>query len=236
MMTAMEILNHLKPLGADSYRKILLKHGVKEPVFGVKIEELKKIQKRVKKDFQLSLDLYETGVYDAQYLAGLIADETKMTSKILRQWLATANSSTSCGFAVAWVTAESPDGWDLAIEWIGSKNEMAVHTGWATLSSLVSIKDDAELDLKELKRLLAVVEKTIHTQPNLVRKAMNGFVISLGSCVKALTDLAIKTGEKIGPVSVDVGDTDCKVPYAPDSIRKVQQRGNLGKKRMTARC
>jgi hypothetical protein len=69
-MTANEILDQIKPLGRDNYKQILLNHGVQEPVFGVKIEELKKIQKRVKKDYQLALDLYDTGIYDAMYLAG----------------------------------------------------------------------------------------------------------------------------------------------------------------------
>ena len=49
-MTAADIVKKLKPLGAESYKKVLLNHGVPEPVFGVKIEELKKIQKVVKKD------------------------------------------------------------------------------------------------------------------------------------------------------------------------------------------
>jgi hypothetical protein len=47
----------------------------------VKVEELKKIQKQIKKDYQLALDLYDTGVYDAMYLAGLIADDLKMSKK-----------------------------------------------------------------------------------------------------------------------------------------------------------
>ena len=77
--TARAILDELKPLGSESYKKILMRHGIREPVYGVKIEHLKKIQKRVKKDYQLALDLYDTGVYDAMYLAGLIADERRMT-------------------------------------------------------------------------------------------------------------------------------------------------------------
>ena len=78
-MTADEIVTELKALGREGYKKILLNHGVREPVFGVKIEDLKKIQKRVKKNYRLALDLYDTGVYDAMYLAGLIADDPKMT-------------------------------------------------------------------------------------------------------------------------------------------------------------
>ena len=57
---------------------------------------------------------------------------------------------------------------------------------------------------------------------------MNGFVIAVGSYVRSLTDLALQTAQKIGEVSVDVGDTSCKVPYAPDYIEKVQKKGAVG--------
>src|SRR6266436_6784509 len=86
-MTAKTILAEIKPLGNLSYKKVLLNHGVSEPCFGVKVEELKRIQKRIKKDYQLALDLYDTGVYDAMYLAGLIADDEQMTRKDLEGWM-----------------------------------------------------------------------------------------------------------------------------------------------------
>ena len=54
-MTAKEILAELKPLGSDSYKRVMSNHGVKEPFFGVKISDLQKIQKRIKKDYQLAL-------------------------------------------------------------------------------------------------------------------------------------------------------------------------------------
>jgi 3-methyladenine DNA glycosylase AlkD len=235
-MTAAEIVQELKPLGSETIKKVLLKHGIKEPLFGVKIEELKKIQKRIKKDYQLALDLYDTGIYDAMYLAGLIADDPKMTRKDLQHWVDKATCNALCGSTVAWVAAESLHGWDLALEWIESKKENTAVTGWATLSSLVGIKDDAELDLAELKRLLQRVQKTLPKEPDRVRYAMNGFVIAVGTYVQPLTDVALQTARKIGEVSVDVGDTSCKVPYAPDYIEKVQKRGVIGKKRKTAKC
>src|SRR5436190_16079789 len=120
-MTAQTILQEIKPLGRDSYKNVLLKHGVPEPCFGVKIEELKKIQKSVKKDYRLALALYDTGVYDAMYLAGLIADDDQMTREDLRRWVEKANCPTLSEYTVAWVAAEGPHGWELALEWIESK-------------------------------------------------------------------------------------------------------------------
>ena len=93
-----------------------------------------------------------------------------------------------------------------------------------------------DIPADELKQLMERVQKTIHKQPNRVRYAMNGFVIAVGTSVKALMDVAVQAAEKIGPVSVDMGDTACKVPFAPDYIKKVQQRGAIGKKRKTAKC
>jgi hypothetical protein len=235
-MTAKEILKELKPLGSDSYKKVMLNHGVKEPFFGVKISELQKIQKRIKKDYQLALDLYETGNYDAMYLAGLIADDARMTKKDLQGWIAHATHSPLASFTVPWVAAGSPHGWELALAWIDSKKALTAEAGWATLRSFVSVKEDSELDLAELKRLLERVRKTIHQAPNDVRSQMNSFVIAVGSYVQPLSDTAIQTAEKIGPVTVDMGNTSCEVPFAPDSIRKVQKRGAIGKKRKTAKC
>ncbi len=235
-MTAKAILEQLKPLGLDSYKKVLLNHGIKEPIFGVKIEELKKFQKRIKKDYQLALDLYDTGVYDAMYLAGLIADDHKMTKKDLRHWAETANNSGISEYTVPWVAAESLHGHELALEWIESKKEDIASSGWATLRGLVAIKDDAELDLAELKQLLQRVQQTIHQQPNRVRYAMNDFVISVGSYVKALTDTALQTAAKMGTVMVDMSGTACKVPSAAEYIQKVQKRGTIGKKRKTVKC
>jgi 3-methyladenine DNA glycosylase AlkD len=235
-MTAQEIVKQLESLGQDSYKKVLLNHGIQEPCFGVKVEELKKIQKRIKKDYQLALELYDTGIYDAMYLAGLIADDLKMTRQDLRHWVETANCASTCEYTVPWVAAESLHGREMALEWIESKKESVAAAGWATLSSLVAIKDDSELDLAELKRLLQRVQKTIQKQPNRVRYAMNGFVIAVGSYVKSLTDLAVQTAEKMGQVTVDMGDTACKVPSAVEYIQKVQKRGAIGKKRKTAKC
>src|SRR5438128_6339743 len=122
-MTANDIVNELRPLGSEGYRKVLRNHGVPEPLFGVKIEELKKIQKRVKKDYQLALDLYNTGIYDAMYLAGLIADDPKMTKADLQRWVEKANCAMLSEYTVPWVAAESEHGRELALAWIESKKE-----------------------------------------------------------------------------------------------------------------
>ena len=235
-MTADQIVKQLKALGTDSYKKVMIKHGAREPFFGVKIEDLKKIQKRVKTDYQLALDLYDTGVSDAMYLAGLIADDARMTKKDLQRWVKKAYFPLLYEYTVPWVAAGSPHGREVALDWIESKDEAVAAAGWSTLGSLVAVATDAELDMAELKRLLERVQRTIHQQPNRVRYVMNGFVIAVGCYVKSLTQAALRTAKEIGAVTVDMDGTACKVPSAADYIRKVGQRGSIGVKRKSAKC
>src|SRR5206468_1797613 len=136
-MTANEILAELKPLGSESYKRVIFNHGIQEPCYGVKISELQKIQKRIKKDYQLALDLYDTGNYDAMYLAGLIADDARMTKKDLHRWAAQSSCRPLSATTVSWVAAGSAHGWELGLEWIDSKKPLIATAGWGTLGSLL---------------------------------------------------------------------------------------------------
>jgi 3-methyladenine DNA glycosylase AlkD len=234
-MTCQQVLSELKSMGKENIKQIFLKHGAREPLFGVKIEDLKKIQKKIKKNHALSLELYDTGNSDAMYLAGLIADEKKIGPKELKQW-ADKSSAMLCEYTVPWIAAESAHGYVLALEWIDSQKEHLQTVGWATLSSVVAIRDDKDLDLKKLKELMKRVEKEIHKAGNRTTYAMNGFIISVGCYVKELSAEADKIARSIGKVTVDMNGTACKVPFAPDYIKKSADKGTIGKKKKMARC
>ncbi len=235
-MTLNEIMQQLQQWGNESTKNVLVKHGAREPFYGVKVEDLKKIQKKIKKNYQLSLDLYETGNSDAMYLAGLIADPAKMTRTNLNDWVEKAYWYMISEFTVAWIASESPFGTELALEWIESDKENIASSGWATLASIAALKSDEEMDIPLYKTLLERVSKTIHKEKNRVRCAINGFVIAVGGYCPQLTQEAQKAAATIGKVKVDMGGTACKVPLATEYITKMHDRGTLGKKRKTAIC
>ena len=85
-MTTESILQTLESLGSEQTRKTFARHGAPANMYGVKIGDMKAIVKKVKKDHALSLSLYATGNADAQYLAGLIADEKKIGKADLQAW------------------------------------------------------------------------------------------------------------------------------------------------------
>ena len=211
-------------------------HGAKEPLFGVKVQDLKLILKKTKKNHELSLELFATGNSDAMYLAALMADEQQITKAQLQTWVEQAYWSYLCEYAVPWVAAESPHGFDLGLKWIESDQETIATAGWGTLSYFAAVHEDDQLELDAYTRLLDRVEKNIHSAPNRVRYTMNGFVIAIGTYIKALTPKAKEVGKKIGTVIVDMDGTACKVPLATAYIDKVIDKGRVGIKRKTARC
>lgn len=235
-MTAKEVLKELESYGNPATKKTLMKHGAKEPFFGVKVQDLKKIVKKVKKNHELSLELYDTGNSDAMYLAGLIADEDKITKTQLKKWAKNAYWYYISEFTVPWVASESKHAMDLGLEWIESKKENIAAAGWATLSSYAGTQPDENIDIELYSSLLDRIEKDIHNAPNRVRYVMNGFVIAIGGYIKTLHKKSIQTAKKIGKVEVEMGGTACKVPLATDYIKKVADRGSIGKKRKSARC
>jgi 3-methyladenine DNA glycosylase AlkD len=235
-MKVEEIMTELRSKGSESIKKILLKHGVKEPFFGVKVEYLKTIQKKIKKDYSLSKELYATGNADAMYLAGLIADDKKMTRADLQTWVQQAVSLNISEYTVPWVASESLHGYELALLWIDSPKENIAAAGWATLSGLVALQEDSELDLTALKSLLSRVVKNISKSENRVRQTMTGFVIAVGVYVTPLTEEALAAAKKIQDAITELNGTAGNLPDAAAYIMKIKAKGGLGKKKKTVKC
>jgi 3-methyladenine DNA glycosylase AlkD len=236
IMTKDEIMQLLQQLGNESTKKVLVKHGAREPFYGVKVEDLKKIVKKVKTDYPLSLELYNTGNSDAMYLAGLIADPIKMTRDDLNNWVEKAYWYYLSEFTVPWVTSESRYGIELALQWIDSDKENISSAGWATFASIAAVKQDSEIDAALFNKLLERVSKTIHKEKNRVRHTMNNYVIAVGGYCTHLSKAAINVASIMGKIHVDMGGTACKVPDATEYIQKMHIRNLLGKKRKSARC
>jgi len=235
-MTVDQILTELKGYGSEQTKNTYFKHGAMEPLFGVKVQDLKKILKKTKKNHELSLALYATGNHDAMYLAALMADETQITKEDLELWVGQAYWSYLCEYAVPWVAAETEFGFELGLKWIESESETIASAGWGTLAYFAAVHEDSKLDIAKYVQLLERVEKEIHTAQNRVCYTMNGFVIAIGTYIAELTEKSKEIANSIGKVTVDVGGTSCKVPLAIDYIDKVVAKGRIGVKRKTARC
>lgn len=234
-MNIKEVMNELEALGSDQTRKVLMKHGARQPIFGVKISDLKKILKKTGKDHNLGLKLYRTGNSDAMYLAGLMITPAKMTEVILEEWLKEAYWSLLTETTVANAAAESPYGLKLARQWIREESEKKAACGWSTYCGLIAL-GHPDLKLIELEKLLNLIEKNLNGASNRVKYCMNASLIAIGSYYPDLSEKSLETAAKIGKVTVDMGETACKVPDAAGYIKKMYDKGKAGVHLKTVIC
>jgi 3-methyladenine DNA glycosylase AlkD len=220
-MTTTEALQKLESLGKETTRKTYLRHGVKEPMFGVNYGDLEKLRKSIKVDQALAQNLWKSGNHDARILAAMVADANSITIKDLTNW-ATSATNPLQSHGIAQLAAKSPVGKDTAIDWIESKHELTASAGWTLISLLAN--NHETIEDKYFLPLLKRIESNIHKSPNEVRATMNGALIAIGRRNAALQKPALEAAKRIGPVDVDHGDTACKTPDATEYILKKNPR------------
>ena len=215
--TLPETMAALEKAGSAQTKKTYLRHGAKEPLFGVLFATLKDLSKRIKVDHELACALWETGNFDARNLAVKFADPAKLSEADLDHW-ARGYGARMCSAYVAALACEGPHGLSRAKAWLVSADGEQRTTGW-TLVGALAMRDTTVPDAWFLDRL-ATIEKTIHAVPNGERGTMNQTLISIGCRNAALRKAALAVAKRIGPVEVDHGDTACKTPDAREYVEK----------------
>jgi 3-methyladenine DNA glycosylase AlkD len=219
-MQAREVLKQLEALGSEQTRKTWRRHGVIEPMFGVKYGDLEKLRKQIGRDQALARALWQSGNHDARILAAMVAEPAAFDAAALRAWQQDATYYILADAFAAHVASRSPAWREVLAEWLDGPAEPARRAGWTLVSHLA--KDDPDLEDSFFAPLLARLEKELRGAPNRVREAMNWTLIAIGARSDALAAPAIAAAERIGPVDIDHGDTCCKTPDAALYIAKAR--------------
>jgi 3-methyladenine DNA glycosylase AlkD len=218
-----ELMQELALLGNDACKKVYLKHGAQEPLFGVRTTDLKKLQVNYPNHHQQALDLYCTGNSDAMYLAGLLVDSELMTPPLLDEWVQAANWYLLSEYTVAVVAAESPYRLEMARKWIDAEEEMIANTGWATWAYMIGFLSNDYFEEEEINYLLERIRITIQVEANRVRYSMNNFLIAVGSLYSPLSEKACQIAEEIGQVQIELAGRSYIAPSALTSIASIQK-------------
>lgn len=220
-MTYGEVMKELRALGTPQNVKVYRRHGMGENVFGVSFGNLARLQKRIKRDHALAIELWASGNADARHLALQIADPALAGRPLLEAWSADLHYYQLCDL-LAGLVARTPLAHPLAAEWIASPGEWISRTGWDVIG-LLALRD-ATLSDAYFTGLLDRIERDIHGSPNFTRHAMNNALIAIGMRNAHLKVLAQAAARRIGKVVVDHGETDCRTPDAGDYIERAHAR------------
>ncbi|MBE2267777.1 MAG: DNA alkylation repair protein [Anaerolinea sp.] len=214
-----DVMQALEANGTEQNRKIYKRHGVEEALFGVSTANVKVLQKKIKKDHALAVQLWESGNYDARVLASMIIDPAQITEAQIDRWIGEVKGYPTTDY-LAGIVAKTPFALKKMAAWTQSDDEWIGYAGWGLLSRIAY--DDTALPDSFFEPYLHRIEAEIHTAKNRVRHGMNGVLIALGVRSDGLRPQAEGVAGRVGKVVVDHGQTDCVTPDALQYMRKIR--------------
>jgi 3-methyladenine DNA glycosylase AlkD len=215
------ILTEMEKLGTEQARKTYKRHGVNNSALGVSYSDLGKFQKKLKINHDIALDLWDTGIHDAQILALMIADPQKADSATLDKGVKTLTNYVITDAFTTYVS-KTPFARQKAEAWIKSDHEWTSASGWDILGTLAY--NDASLPDSYFEPYLAIIERDLKIAKNRTRHSMNNALIAIGARNPNLQPNAVATAKRIAKVVVDHGLTNCKTPDAIAYMQKMIDR------------
>jgi hypothetical protein len=219
-MNFADVMNQLKQMGTEANRRIYRNHGATENVFGVSTANLKTLVKAIKKDHALAEQLWNTGNYDAQSLAAMIADPAQMTSESIDAW---SKGLYTYGLTdyFADLVFKTPFAEEKALQWKDSSNEWLGRAGWHLIAKSAA---DPQRPDSEFAAYLPVIEREIHIRVNRTRQAMLNTLVAIGARGGDIMEQTFSAVGRIGPVEIDHGNTSCETIEPISYIKKVLAR------------
>ena len=161
---------------------------------GIPIYTLRKIAGEIKKDHDLALELWDSGIHEARILAGFIDDPEKVTEAQLERWVSDFDSWDVVDQLSALIY-RTPYVLKKIHEWSGSDAEFVKRTAFSLVAQ-VSCHDKKMAD-KDFEQFLVLIKRAAMDERNYVKKAVNWALRSIGKRNRVLNRRAIKTAREI---------------------------------------
>ena len=178
-MDSMEIIKVLREFANPENVQGMARFGIaSENTLGVSMPIIRQIAKDVKKNHQLALELWDSGIHEAKILAALVAEAKLLTESEMDKWVAEFDSWDVCDQVCGNLFDKSQYFEKKIFEWAIDEREFVRRAAFALIAySAVHHKkrnDDEYLNYAE------IIIKYSNDDRNFVRKAVNWAIRQIG--------------------------------------------------------
>jgi 3-methyladenine DNA glycosylase AlkD len=189
------VIEDLKSFGNPNFKAGMARFGINtELVLGIKIPVLRNYAKKYKKDHELALALWETGIHEARLLAIFIDDYRQVTDSQMESWVRDFNSWDICDQACG-LFDKSPLAFEKAKKWSQQEEEFIKRAGFALMAT--SAVHNKKASDEQFLELFPFIEKQAWDERNFVKKAVNWAIRQIGKRNEALLKEAIALSHRI---------------------------------------
>lgn len=179
-MTFEQIIAALKQL-ADP-EKILFKQAkfgiISSNALGIYHKDLKELARRIPKDDQLAIQLFDSNIYEARLLCSKIFNPGNLTEKLMDKWTATFENWEICDSFCLGLYAKSQLAVPKAMEWTTREKEFEKRAGFATIAALCMADKTSTNEVFE--QFFPLIEQAAEDDRIYVKKAVNWALRNIG--------------------------------------------------------
>lgn len=222
-----ETLGWLERKGTKANRDGMARYGiVAEKVFGVSMTSMKTLARKLGRDHELALALWDTGWYEARILTSFVDDPKLVTAAQMDRWARDFDNWAICDSLCFHLFDKTPHAWKKIDQWAKRKDEFVKRASFALLAA-VALHDKKASDLPFLKAM-KLIEAAASDERNFVKKGVSWALRSVGHRSIATHAAAIKTGQRLAasadPTQRWIGKDALKDLTRPMIVKKVQRR------------
>lgn len=194
-MTIEEILTYLQGNASDKYKKNIVKLGIPiENAFGVATPELRKLAKKLPKEKEFLLELWQTKYHECKLLAVLALKPEDCNEEEIALLMEGIMSWDLCDLFCKTILIKRTN-FDYYIQnWMTSKKLFYKR---AAFTLIASTSTHASLTDAEIKNYLELIEGHADDERLLVKKAVSWALRELGKTNQTAKELSILTANKL---------------------------------------
>lgn len=194
-LTAAQLIERMRQMGDPANVAGMARFGINSAnTLGVSMPQLRELAKG-KRDQQLSLELWASGIHEGRILAALVGEPARVTTTQMDAWVLDFDSWDVCDQVCMNLFDRTPWAFDKAVEYAGREEEFVKRAGFALMASL-AWHDKTAPDQKFLD-LLPVIQREAADERNFVKKAVNWALRQIGKRNPALSQAAVATARDI---------------------------------------
>lgn len=147
-------------------------------VYGISKPLMKELAKDIKKDHELALKLWSTGIHDARVLCAFIEDPKKMTNEQIDTWVYDCDNWEVTDQISMKLIAKTKFARDKIFELSEAKEEFVIRAAFATMAgvALKSFKADDDF----YSDFFPLIKKSSTNEQHYVKKAVNWALRQIG--------------------------------------------------------
>jgi len=178
-MTVDEVIQELKKFESSHNREGMKRFGINvEKAFGISVTKLRSIAKKIGKDHQLAIQLWNSEIHEARILASMVDDPNLVTKSQMNNWVKDFNSWDLCDQVCSNLFCKTSYADDKIFEWSKSKKEFIRRAAFSLIACL-AVRDKKRRD-EEFLIFFDLIKKYSTDERNFVKKSVNWSLRQIG--------------------------------------------------------